>query len=463
MGKEVKISLAAVGVLALILIAVLGRGLLRSGGSAPEDGEKEIAASGSDASTAADAGSSPKDGSSAKSTASAHDLFALEKPKVIPAHSTQTTSQTPGKDSTGSAGSFTFVSDDTSDKTPSPGPPSFMPKGPQLEETADETADTTAAEPYRAPAYNPFPTARGGDLTAVPRPPASAPVRREEPSLSSPSAALLPNQRYGANAGETTSREGGYSSGYDNRGVPDYRDTRQEEPAESVPAYKPGGSPYRTRDDSNTGARFQPTSDPGGTSYRPASSSGTGGSYALPGMSPSPAVDGKLTVQPNDSFWKISQRLYGSGAYFQALAEHNRDVCPNPHRLRAGTVIEAPDSAVLREKYPDLCPTEQKEEMQRRRASVDSTAHGSTSGRVYIVQAGDTLYDIARYELEDASRWGEIVALNRNQLGDDYDYLVPGMKLVLPTGAGESVQPAQLSRPSIQTATPPQTDAFRRY
>ena len=29
-------------------------------------------------------------------------------------------------------------------------------------------------------------------------------------------------------------------------------------------------------------------------------------------------------VEPNDNFWRISQKVYGTGAYFKALEQHNR-------------------------------------------------------------------------------------------------------------------------------------------
>jgi nucleoid-associated protein YgaU len=51
---------------------------------------------------------------------------------------------------------------------------------------------------------------------------------------------------------------------------------------------------------------------------------------------------------------------------------------------------------------------------------------------VYVVEEGDTLFDIARYELGKASRWAEIYDLNRGQLGTDYNYIAPGTKLMLP-------------------------------
>lgn len=52
--------------------------------------------------------------------------------------------------------------------------------------------------------------------------------------------------------------------------------------------------------------------------------------------------------------------------------------------------------------------------------------------RTYVVHEGDTIYDIAQFELGRSSRWVEIVALNRAALGDDIHFLKPGMRLVLP-------------------------------
>jgi hypothetical protein len=54
-------------------------------------------------------------------------------------------------------------------------------------------------------------------------------------------------------------------------------------------------------------------------------------------------------------------------------------------------------------------------------------------GRTYLVEAGDTLFDIARNELGDGARWREILRLNRETLGDDSHDLSPGTKLILPS------------------------------
>jgi nucleoid-associated protein YgaU len=150
--------------------------------------------------------------------------------------------------------------------------------------------------------------------------------------------------------------------------------------------------------------------------------------------------DGMYEVQPNDSYWTISERVYGSGAYFRALAEQNRGKAARPDRLPPGLLISTPPVAQLEKDYPDYCPRPNRRETVRNRAdqraaggypgTVMATAGGG--GRTYVVQEGDTLSSIARNELGKVSRWAEIYQLNREALGKDYDYLTPGMRLVLP-------------------------------
>jgi nucleoid-associated protein YgaU len=143
--------------------------------------------------------------------------------------------------------------------------------------------------------------------------------------------------------------------------------------------------------------------------------------------------DGMYEVQPNDSYWTISERVYGSGAYFRALAEQNRGKAARPDRLPPGLVISTPPVAQLEKDYPDLCPRPNRREAVRNRAAGAASLAATTGGgRVYVVQEGDTLSSIARNELGKVSRWAEIYQLNREALGKDYDYLTPGLRLVLP-------------------------------
>lgn len=140
---------------------------------------------------------------------------------------------------------------------------------------------------------------------------------------------------------------------------------------------------------------------------------------------------GKYYVEPGDSFWKIAQKIYGDGGYFKALQAYNRVRYPKPGKLDIGDEILTPRAGELQEKYAHLCPKKRKVKP----GSPTITAAASSRlrpGRMYVVEEGDTLYDIARYELGAASRWPEIYELNQGRLGRDMDYLRPGTKLSLP-------------------------------
>jgi nucleoid-associated protein YgaU len=155
-------------------------------------------------------------------------------------------------------------------------------------------------------------------------------------------------------------------------------------------------------------------------------------------------------VEPNDNFWRISQKVYGTGAYFKALEEHNRRQYGERALINVGDAVSAPPLAVLREKYPDLCPKPRNAPLARGEMSLTSSpVRGS---RTYNVAEGDTLFDIARQELGKASRWAEIYQLNRDQLGEDFNYLSPGMQLLLP----------ERDAASGPIASRPQRDGYRR-
>jgi len=158
--------------------------------------------------------------------------------------------------------------------------------------------------------------------------------------------------------------------------------------------------------------------------------------------------DGKYVVQPNDSFWTISESLYGTGSYFRALAEWNRETVADENRLCVGDALEAPAPSELERRYPDLCPSPKRNQVMRERMSAVSTGTQYHGGPTYTIREGDTLYDIARYKLGAGARWTEIYDLNRDVLQGDFDYLTPGMKLALPDDSSDAVtrRPGSSSR-----------------
>ena len=142
-------------------------------------------------------------------------------------------------------------------------------------------------------------------------------------------------------------------------------------------------------------------------------------------------VDGNYTAQPNDNFYTIAKKVYGSGAYYKALAMHNKDKYPKANQIRIGDVVQTPSAETLESRYPELCPRPEHRDAAKQRSSA--AAGRSLAGRrVYVVQEGDSLFDIARFELGARARVAELIELNRDVLGDQINYLTPGMRLVLP-------------------------------
>ncbi len=139
-------------------------------------------------------------------------------------------------------------------------------------------------------------------------------------------------------------------------------------------------------------------------------------------------------VQPNDNYWTISEKVYGTGGYFKAIYEHNRRQHSQSDRLQVGDALEVPEVAMLQQSYPDLCPKPDHDTASVQATSaVAATPPGTRS---YAAADGDTLYEIARRELGRASRWGEIYQLNHDQLGNDFGYIRPGTQLLLPSDSG---------------------------
>jgi nucleoid-associated protein YgaU len=56
------------------------------------------------------------------------------------------------------------------------------------------------------------------------------------------------------------------------------------------------------------------------------------------------------------------------------------------------------------------------------------------TGGQYTVQSGDSLWDIARHQLGDGSRWGEIYRVNADVIGQNPDIIHPGLQLRMPDG-----------------------------
>lgn len=154
---------------------------------------------------------------------------------------------------------------------------------------------------------------------------------------------------------------------------------------------------------------------------------------------PTPAPQPTYTVVPGDTLWDIAATQLGDGYRFTEI------VALNQGRVQPDGRVLSPDNWV----YPGwelLLPS-----------PPPPAPSGET--RDYVVQDGDTLWDIADAELGDGDRYPEIVALNvgRPQPGGftltDPDVISTGWTLRIPTD-----QPADAAPPDSRAGTAAATD-----
>ncbi|MDO4569676.1 MAG: LysM peptidoglycan-binding domain-containing protein [Planctomycetia bacterium] len=137
--------------------------------------------------------------------------------------------------------------------------------------------------------------------------------------------------------------------------------------------------------------------------------------------------DTVYAVTQGDTFWKISEKMYGTGGYHKALAQYNSNIVNNPNILPEGTRLQIPKAEILMSYYPALCPNYPKE---GRVPSLEQAGR-SAPRTYYVIREGDTLTDIARKQLGNASLWPKIYRLNQDKLQERFE-LVPGTQIELP-------------------------------
>ena len=157
-------------------------------------------------------------------------------------------------------------------------------------------------------------------------------------------------------------------------------------------------------------------------------------------------------IKPGDSFWKIAEKHYGSGVYHQALAKWNASVVSSEHSLKPGSVIETPHKKRLRNRFPELVPSQPERESSQKQPENTSPRR---INRPYVVRPGDTLFQIAKKTLGKGEMWNTIFKMNRDILKHP-DRLAPGMVLKMP-------HPSETSFPLNSTAVPRQASNKNRF
>lgn len=156
---------------------------------------------------------------------------------------------------------------------------------------------------------------------------------------------------------------------------------------------------------------------------------------------PAANVGGEYTVQNGENFWTISKKLYGSGRYFQLLAEINRSRVSDPRKMKPGLQLLTPDRVSIdaqyraRHKATQTAVSEFSGTGTTRKPSKPAGFFISQDGRpMYRVGGSDTLTDISQRHLGRSSRWYQIYQINRQRLQNP-NKLQIGTELQLPYDA----------------------------
>lgn len=124
----------------------------------------------------------------------------------------------------------------------------------------------------------------------------------------------------------------------------------------------------------------------------------------------------RLHIGESDSCWSIAERAYGSGQYFRALHSWLQ-THGYPGELPAGKTIVLPDADTLSSLYPNLAPLSTDRLADSSNKLSPSRSGGSQDSAKTIVTRGkETLFEIAAKHLGQASRYDELLELNKQQL-----------------------------------------------
>jgi nucleoid-associated protein YgaU len=144
-------------------------------------------------------------------------------------------------------------------------------------------------------------------------------------------------------------------------------------------------------------------------------------------------------VQAGENLWSISQKKYGTGKYFQALAIHNHQHIPDPGKMKPGVEVLLPPAEELERRYAAHIHQGQGGPKEPAAAAGSASTPGEyligNDGRpLYRVGTGDTLSGIAQRYLGRARRWEQLLEMNRDVLKDGNSLKV-GAVLRLPNDA----------------------------
>lgn len=120
------------------------------------------------------------------------------------------------------------------------------------------------------------------------------------------------------------------------------------------------------------------------------------------------------TVKAGDTLWKIAAEYYGDGALWTKVFEDNKDVIADANLIRVGQQIK-------------LYQVQQSQSV----GGADGTDAADAAANTYVVQKGDTLWQIAKKFYGKGWLWRVIYDANQDTISD-YQSLKVGQIIIIP-------------------------------
>jgi nucleoid-associated protein YgaU len=151
----------------------------------------------------------------------------------------------------------------------------------------------------------------------------------------------------------------------------------------------------------------------------------------------------EYTVRRGDSLWRIAQEHLGDGTRYVEIVALNKDVLHGrPDFIDPGLVLQLPADAASASETIEVAPP---------------------PAQTYVVEPGDTLWDIAHEELGEPTRYPEIFEASRDTTqpdGDrlhDPDLIRPGWRLNVPVDEVDTPPVAETPGGKHRSQTPNET------
>ena len=145
----------------------------------------------------------------------------------------------------------------------------------------------------------------------------------------------------------------------------------------------------------------------------------------IPTPAPKPEVAGgekTYVVKAGDTLSTIAASQWSGKGGLKAILDANKDVLPNPNKLRVGMTLKIPaaapavTSAPTRTDAPKPDAPKNDAGAKKNEALTKEVTKESHADSEYIVQSGDTLERIARKVFSDGRKWRDIYEWNREAL-----------------------------------------------